>query len=99
MRFEIESREVTAQMQNGGMVDLSQPFGHVIFMEAVVYDDAGERLHGTIEACQWYRNGKPIERDPALGECPPWELRIDAMRRTEVPGAEDLYQADVTLKD
>ena len=47
----------------------------------------------------WLRNGKRIESDPDQGECPPWELRIDRLKGTEVRGSDDLYAADVTLKD
>ena len=99
MRAEIERRDIEAQMDNRGAIDLSQPFGHVTVLEAVIYDDENECVDGAIETCVWLRNGRPVEPDPALGETPPWVLRIDRMRGTEVSGVEDLYAADVTLKD
>lgn len=98
MRVEIERREIKAQT-DAATIDLSQPFGHVLILEAVVYGDDGKRVEGAIEACDWFRNATPVNPDPMLGECRLGELRVDMMRGTETPGCEDLYRAAVTLKD
>ena len=98
MRLEIESRDLAAQMDQD-TIDVSQPFGCVTFMEAVIYDDDGARLHDVIESCEWYRNGKLCHSDPELGDVLPWEFRIDRMKGSEVKGADDLYRCAVTLKE
>ena len=98
MRLAIECHETKAQMEPGAPIDLSRPIGHVVFMKAVVYDDDGVELTDAIEACRWFRNGKAVDPDPALGDCPAWEFRVDACKGTERPG-DDLYRARVTLKE
>ena len=48
MRVEVEGRDIKAQMDNPGIIDISKPLGHVTILEAVVYGDEGERLEGAI---------------------------------------------------
>ena len=98
MRLVVESHEIKAQMDSA-TIDLSKPYGHVVILEAVPYGDDGEKIEGIIEACAWTRNGHAVEPDADLGECPPWEFRIDALKGTERPGNDDLYLCKVTITE